>query len=626
MKGITGRILRVDLTSRRVTVDEPEETFYRRYLGGAGIVSYFLLKEIPGGIAPLSPENKLIFAMGPLTGLALPGVTRGCVGAKSPLTGGYAKSEAGGTWPMDFKRAGYDGLIIEGKADTPVYLWINPKGEIEIKDAAHLWGKTVQETQEAIAQEVGESRVRTAAIGPGGENLVRYACIIVDLKDAYGRGGMGAVMGSKNLKAIAVRGRQIPETADPEKIKEMGKWMGKNLRDIPIFNPGFSDYGTGATMEAYDEVDILPSYNFGGGSFADTDKISPVAIANTIRVRMEGCAACNVRCKRVVEFDEPYKVTPELGGPEYETLGAFGSCCGISDLKAICRANQLCNLYSLDTITLGMTIAFAMECFENGILTLEDTGGIDLSWGNAESMLQIVELVARREGIGDLLAEGSRLAAQKLGRGAEEFAMQVKGLELPMHDPRVKAGMGIIYSVAAQGADHNVGPHDTAFTMENVAFDHLRGMGALDPVSADDLSTGKVAITKAVHLYYLFCDSAPTCIFVPWTINNLVDLVRAATGWEYTVHEAMQLGERVSTLARVFNLREGITAEQDRLPKRFFSGTSEGALTDAGLDPEAMDVAIRRFYVLMGWDSETGIPTQAKLEELGIEWTAEYLT
>jgi len=272
-----------------------------------------------------------------------------------------------------------------------------------------------------------------------------------------------------------------------------------------------------------------------------------------------------------------------------------------------------------------MTIAFAMECFENGILTLEDTGGIDLSWGNTESMLKVVELVARREGIGDLLAEGSRLAAQKLGRGAEEFAMQVKGLEIPMHDPRVKAGMGIIYSVAAQGADHNVGPHDTAFIMENVAFDHLRGMGALDPVPADDLSTGKVTIAKAAHIYYLFCDSALTCIFVPWTIHNLVDLVRAATGWEYTVHEAMQLGERVSAMARIFNLREGISAEQDRLPKRLFSGTPEGALTDAGLDPEAMEAAISKFYVLMGWDSETGIPTQAKLEELGIEWAAEYL-
>ena len=624
MKGVSGKILRIDLTSGRISVDEPEEAFYRRYLGGAGIVSYYLLKEIPAGIEPLSPENKLIFAMGPLTGLPLAGATRDCVGAKSPLTGGYAKSESGGVWPMDFKRTGYDGLIVEGKADKPVYIWIDAEGKAEIRDAAHLWGKTVQQTQTLIAEELGEPRARTTAIGPAGENLVRYACIMSDLKDAHGRGGMGAVMGSKNLKAITVRGTQMPETADPDTIKQMARWFAKNLQDIPIFNKGYSAFGTGATMEAFNEVGNLPSYNFDGGFFAETDQISPKAMASSIRIGMEGCAACAVRCKRVIEFEEPYQVTAELGAPEYETLGSLGSCCGVADLKAICRGNQLCNLYGLDTITAGMTIAFAMECFAEGVLTLEDTGGLDLSWGNADAMLELIELIARREGIGNLLAEGSKRAAERLGRGAEDFAMQVKGLEMPMHDPRLKNGMGIVYAVSATGADHNVGPHDTVFTMENAAVNHLRGMGALGPAPAQDLSTTKVVNTKAAHIWYLFCDCALACIFVPWTIQNLVDLVRASTGWEYTVYEAMLQGERVATMARIFNLREGFTAADDQLPKRMFKGTRMGALQESGIDAGQMDAAIKQFYGLMGWDAD-GVPTQGKLEELGIEWVAEYL-
>ncbi len=625
MKGYAGKIVRVDLTTRQITVEEPAETFYRRYLGGAGIASYYMLKEIPAGIDPLSAENKLIFAMGPLTGLALSGATRGCLGFKAPLTGAYGKCEVGGIWPMDFKRAGYDGLIVSGKADRPVYIWIDPLGKVEIREASHLWGKTVQETQQAIQDEVGEPRARVAAIGPAGENLVKYACIICDLKDAFGRGGPGAVMGAKNLKAIAVRGKAMPEVANPDKIKDMAKWFAQNLRDIPIFNKGFSDLGTGAAMEMFNEIGNLPSYNFDGGFFADTDKISPLAISNTIRIGMEGCAACNVKCKRVVAFDEPYKVTPELGCPEYETLGTLGACCGIGDLKAICWANQLCNLYALDTISAGMTIAFAMECFEKGILTLQDTGGLDLSWGNAEAMIRLIEMIVHRQGIGDLLAEGTRIAAQRLGRGAEKYAMHVKGQEMPMHDPRLKAGMGIIYSIAAQGADHNVGPHDTAFTMENANFDNLRAMGGLDPIPTDELSPVKAANTKAAHCWYLFFDSALICIFVPWSLNNAVELIRAATGWEYSAHEAIKQGERVAALGRLFNLREGITAEQDRMPERMFTGTREGALKGKGLDPAKMAETIKLFYAMMGWDPETGVPTYERLAELGIDWATSYL-
>lgn len=625
MKGVTGKILRVDLTARRITVDEPEENFYRTYLGGAGIVIYYMLKEIPAGVDALSPDNKLIFAAGPVTGLALAGATRTCVGAKSPLSGGYSKSEAGGVWPMDFKRTGYDALVVEGRAGAPVYIWIDPEGRSEIRDASHLWGRTTDETHDLITEELGEPRARTVAIGPGGENLVRFACIMSDLKDAFGRGGLGAVMGSKNLKAVVVRGTQAPEVADPETIQQMAREMGRNFRDFKLFNPGFSDIGTGFDMDAYNEIGNLPTLNFAEGYFDNTEKISTLTILETILVKMDGCAACPIRCKRVVEVDGRYEVEAKFGGPEYETLGALGSCCGVDDLDAICWANKLCNQYSLDTISLGLTIAFAMECFENGLLTLEDTGGIELRFGNAEAMVQAVEQVARRQGIGDLLAEGSRRAAKQLGRGAEDFAMHVKGVEIPLHEPRLKQGLGLGYAVGAQGADHCSGYHDTAFMMENLALDHLRGLGAVDPVPAIDLSTTKVANVRAAHMYNLFLDSAVCCKFPPWTATDMVNLVRAATGWEYTVHEAVQLGERIATLARVFNLREGITADEDCLPKRFFGGTRRGALKDVAVDPAELESAIKTFYGMMGWDPQSGVPRRETLEELGVGWALEHI-
>ncbi len=338
---------------------------------------------------------------------------------------------------------------------------------------------------------------------------------------------------------------------------------------------------------------------------------------------MEGCAACPVRCKRVVEFDEPYRVTRELGAPEYETLGTFGSMLGISDLKAICRANQVANLLGIDTVSAGTTIAFAMECFENGLLTTEDTGGLELRWGNADALLTLLPMIANREGIGDLLAEGTRIAAQRIGRGAEQYAMQVKGLEMPMHDPRFKQGMGLVYSVDASGADHCAGIHDSNFTRDTPAFEHLRGLGAIAPVPVNDLSPNKVALTRAEFLRNMICDSMVCCIFCPWTVTRLAAIVQACTDWEFTVLELAQVAERIATLRRLYNQREGINAEEDRLPDRFFTGTRRGALKDTPIDREAMETAIHNWYSSMGWDRENGVPEQWKLDALGIGWAAD---
>ena len=418
--GYNGKMLRVDLNRRKTAVENIGEAFCRRYIGGTGFILYYLMKEVAPGIDPLSPDNKLIFACGPLTGISLGGAARHAVGAKSPLTGGIAKSEAGEWWGPQLKRAGFDGIIVEGKAEQPVYLWIH-NGEVEIRDAGKLWGKETKETQESIRSEIGDDRARLAMIGPGGENLVKYACIMHGLYDAAGRGGLGAVMGSKNLKAIAVRGNNLPPVRNPDGVKEVSTWLRDNLDQVK----SFSDFGTGGAMERFEEAGNVPVRNFSGGSFPEVNKISPRAIKETISVGMEGCFACPVRCKKEVEVSEPYKVDRAYGGPEYETIGAIGSCCGIDDLAAVSHGSALCNAYSLDTISTGVTIAFAMECYEKGLLTKEDTGGLELRFGNSESMIKAIELIARREGIGDLLAEGSVRAAKK----------KLKVTEIPADEP-----------------------------------------------------------------------------------------------------------------------------------------------------------------------------------------------
>ncbi len=623
VKGLANKILRVDLSNSRVWTEEQNELFYRRYLGGAGIVSYYLLKELKPRVDPLSPENILVFAPGPITGTPMPGGSRNCIGAKSPLSGGIAKSEVGGFFGYELKRAGFDALVVQGKADHPVYLWVH-NGEVEIKDASNLWGQTVLETQDAIETELGERLVRTATIGPAGENLAAISCIITDLRNAAGRGGLGAVMGSKNLKCVAVKGRTIPQAADPEKYREMARWMNTNYMNVGNA-ASLHELGTGtaAAMVGGNVTGNLPVRNWSDGQFDDVAMITGDTLRDTYRVAMEACPACQVRCKKVVELEnESYKVDRRNGGPEYETLAAFGSFMGINDLAAICRANELCSLYSLDTISLGGTIAFAMECFEKEILTREDTGGIALRFGDADAMLKVIELIAHREGIGDILADGSRKAAERIGRGAEELSMQVKGVEFGMHEPRLKQGLGLIYSIAPHGADHMTGAHDTAFTQEGRGMDAVRSLGSLEPLPANDLSTAKVDMVKNQHLAKMFTDSLVTCLFVPWTLRQQVDMLRALTGWEYTDYEAMRQGERVATMARVFNLREGLTAADDQLPQRFFSPTPRGALKGTAIDPEAMHRAIRTFYTLMGWNPITGVPTQEKLEELGIGWVA----
>lgn len=622
--GYHGRILRVDLSNGAISEDQHDETWYRRYLGGAAASAYYLLKELKPGIDALGSGNKLIIAPGVLTGVPASGAGRNGVGAKSPQSGGIAKSEVGGFFGAELKHAGFDGIVIEGKADTPVYLWVKD-GKAELRDARGLWGLPTLETEEAIRADTGERLARVAAIGPAGEKRVRFACILNDLKSAAGRGGLGAVMGSKGLKAIAARGKMPPAYADLDTIKALAKMMAAAA---PTRARAFHEYGTGAAMVSYNLAGNVPCRNFRDGYFENAEAVSAQAVKEQIRIGMESCWSCAVRCKKLVKVDEPWVANPKYGGPEYETLAAFGNNCGIDNLKAVARAHHLCQAYGMDTIAAGGVVAFAMECFERGYLSKADFGGLEPTWGNAEAMLALLELIGERRGIGDLLAEGSRIASRQIGRGAEDLSMQVKGVELGMHDPRLKHGMGMGYAVANHGADHGTGMMDTFFEKDgpNLSNDG-RPLGILEPMPANELSTRKAHMFAQFHRWRTAADSLSYCHFVPWRPHEIVQLVSATTGWNTSLEELLQVGERGITLGRAFNMREGFTPADDSLPKRFFSHPSRGALAEKqqAIDSDRLEEAKRTYYYLMGWDPETGVPTRRTLERLDVGWAADEL-
>ncbi|UCB43587.1 MAG: aldehyde ferredoxin oxidoreductase family protein [Dehalococcoidales bacterium] len=616
--GYGGKILRVDLSKGKITVDEPEDDFYHRYFGGSGFIGYFLVREVDPGVDPLGPKNKLVFAGGPLTGVPIAGSGRNSVGAKSPLTGGFGQAEVGGFWGGELGHTGYDAVIIEGKAETPVYLWIEDE-KAEIKDARHLWGKTTLEVQKLIQKELGSTAIRIAQIGPAGENQVRYACILNDINHAAGRSGIGAVMGSKNLRAIAVRGHGKVPLADEKAVNA----MAKALRDDCKENRGavaMSQNGTAGGLGGFSMVGVLPTRNFQQGSFEGAEKLTGATINETILVKRGGCYACPIRCKPHVGVKGVYKVDPNYGGPEYETLGALGSSCGIDNLEAVALGNQQCSAYGMDTISVGVTIAFAMECFEKGILTEKDTGGLKLNFGNAEVMLELIELIARREAFGKVLAEGSARAARAIGKGAEEFANHVKGQEVPMHDPRNRHGLGLGYAISPTGADHCHNMYDTGY--ERRIGRNPSAMGILETIPAQELSPRKVRLQLYHSLWQHTLNCLVFCQFVPMTSDKMVELVSGITGWNTSLWEMMKVGERVINMGRALNVREGTTRADDFLPKRFFTPFNSGPLEGVAIKEAELAQAVETYYGMAGWDSE-GRPTPAKLEELDIGWVAE---
>ena len=621
------KILRVNLTTGTISSEEPGIVYLRRYMGGWNVIADTLLRELPARADPLGPANKLVFAPGVLTGLAFSGASRSAIGARSPLTGAFGAAEVGGLWGSELKRAGYDALIVEGASPRPVYLWIKD-GQAELRDGGHLWGKTTRDTMETLRAELGEERIGCAMIGPGGENLVRYACVMHETKDAAGRCGVVERMGSKKMKARDDRATERLEPADPARIRELAVRMSKAVLAGEKAQ-SLHTHGTGVHLEESVPTGNLPIRNFRDGEFPAAADISANTIMEKIGVGMEGCWACAVRCKKVVRTQAPYWVDPVYGGPEYETIAAVGSCCGVEDIAAISKANELCGAYSLDTISAGATIAFAMECYENGLLTLADTEGIDLRFGSGQALVAVVEKIARREGIGALLAEGVARAAARIGKGAERFAMHVKGQEYPMHEPRFKRGLAIAYALSPTGADHCHALHDSGIVYANeegwMPSANLRSMGLLEPMPLEDLGPAKVRATLYQTTLSMMHNCLILCLFVPWNLSDAVDLVRAATGWDVTAYELVKVGERALTLARVFNVREGLTPADDRLAERSHGPTTSGALAQGGIDRRRLREAIHTYYAMAGWDRETGVPTREKLEELGVGWAAAHL-
>ena len=624
--GYTGNILRIDLTTKKYWIEHLEEKFYHTYWGGRVLALYYMLNQMKPHTDPLSPENLLIFAPSVITGAPAPAIPRYTVCAKSPLTGAQGEAEAGGWWGPELKKAGFDAIIIKGSSPTPVYLYIKD-GKVEIKDATHLWGKDTGETQKIIKNELADDKIRIAQIGPAGENLVRFANIVNELKHFNGRNGLGAVMGSKKLKAIAVRGTKSIDLYDKEKISQVTKNITKRIMDNPL-SRGLRELGTPGVVRPFYEAGCLPSYNWTTGYFKEGENLTAETYNKTILKGTKGCYACPIRCKRVVEVNEPgLKVDPAYGGPEYETIASLGSLCGISDLKYIAKANELCNKYTMDTISTGMVIAFAMQCYEEGLFTKEDTGGIELTFGNKEAMLKMIEKIAYREGLGDLLSQGSYLAAQKIGKGAETFIHQVKRQEIPMHDPRVKTGVGLQYALSDYGADHMKAAHDPFFKdKDSVGIKEMKGLGILEPVSPIDIGEKKVALFKLLDIYWTVFDILGVCDFgyVPrsvGTLDELLEIIRATTGWKTTWFELMKLGERSINMARIFNHREGFTSKDDTLPEVFYHNFKNGPLGGQGaINKEDFQKALRLRYQLMGWDPDTGIPAPAKLIELGLDW------
>jgi aldehyde:ferredoxin oxidoreductase len=613
------------LSTKKHWEEKPSETFYRTYLGGRALGLYYMLKEMKPKIDSFSAENKLIFATSVIVGTHAPSIVRYTVCAKSPLTGAQGESEAAGYWGPELKKAGYISIIIDGKSSAPVYLWVSNE-KVEIRDANHIWGKDTAIAQDIIKKELGDERIRVALIGLAGENLVRFANISNELTHFNGRNGLGAVMGSKNLKAIAVRGHKPLKIFDEDRLKGIIKNINQRSRTHPIVQ-GFKEFGTIGGIRPKYEEGWLPTKNFTTGYFEGGENITAEVLNKTMLKKSGSCFACPVSCKRVVEYsDSDIKIDPVYGGPEYETAVAFGSICGVDDIRYVAKGNELCNKYNLDTISTGMTIGFAMQCFEEGIITIRDTDGLELKFGNKKAMLCLIEKIAKREGIGNILAEGTLRAAKKIGHGAMNLIHQVKGQEIAFQDPRIRSGLGLQFAFSDYGADHVKAFYDPFFiNEESLGLKELSGLGILEPVSLRDIGEKKVRLFKIGDIYYSLLDILGVCVFgyAPegiGTIEELLEIIKSITGWRMTWYELMKVGERSINMARMFNLREGFTSSDDGIPEVFYKDFKGGPLDGTGkVDREEFEKALKLRYQLMDWD-KNGIPNKGKLIDLGLDW------
>ncbi|MBS7647459.1 aldehyde ferredoxin oxidoreductase family protein [Candidatus Bathyarchaeota archaeon] len=612
--GYAGKILCVDLSTREVYTKNLDADYVYPVIGGAGLGIKILYDEVDPKEDPLSPKNKLIFSVGPLVGSGTPCTSRMAVVAKSPLTGTVGMSLSGGYFPAELKFAGYDAVVISGKADTPVYIWIEDD-KVTISDASGLWGLTTTDTQIVLKEKLNRPDAKIACIGPAGEKLVRYACIINERR-AAGRKGLGAVMGSKNLKAIAVKGTNKVKPADEGRFRKAIKKMHELMKQSPVLYPSFSKMGTPMTVEVTAELGILPAKNWTAtGIFAPVETLGGET-QSTYTITRVGCYGCPVRCGQV----KLVKQGPFAGfmteGPEFESTYSLGTMVGVNYFPAVIAADRLCDEYGLDTISTGATVAFAMELVEKGILSRDEVDGLDLTFGNYEAFLKMIRKIAFREGFGSVLAEGVKQAAKIIGRGSERYALHIKGMELPGYDVRGAKAHGLSYATAYTGADHNRG-----YAIQEI-------FNVPVPYKVDRLAIeGKGRLCKwNQDVRTAVCDCMPLCVFVfdmglaANALELTAELYEALTGLEIKAEEVQKAGERVNNIARLFNVKAGFTRKDDVLPARLMEegipgGPSKGQMVSI----EDLNKMLDEYYDARGWDKETGIPTKEKLSELGIK-------
>jgi len=602
-----GRILRIHLSSGAHRTEPLNEEIAKKYVGGIGLGMRLLIDNSKPDVDPFSPENPLILATGPLSGTMAPTGGNGhAFVSKSPLTGGVGEAKSHGFFGAELKRAGYDAVVFEGRSEKPVYVWIDDDN-IQLLNAKHLWGKSPAETEDTIKDELGDYYIRVAAIGPAGEKLSRVACILNDHTRAAGRTGLGAVMGSKNLKAIAVRGTKDVNVAKPEEFLEFVKVIHERMK-----GPATSKYrtlGTPQNVLVHNSLGALPTRNFSNATFEGAEKVSGEYLNERFVAKIIGCSSCAMRCEHIALVPEgPYKGTSTR--VEYEPLWAFGPHCGVDRLDAIIKAMDLCNYYGLDSLSTGNIVGFAMDCYEHGILTKEDTGGIDLRFGNAEAMVEIVKKIGSREGVGDILAEGAKRAAEKIGKGAEKYANHIKGLEMTGYDIRGLKTAAVGYAVSFRGADHN----------RHGAY----GLDLGGKVNRFKYEKGRSRMVTEIEDLYTLIDSLIVCKFSRGVYyENFSDLAKyytLATGIEVTPQEMKITGERINTLGRLFNIREGLTRKDDHLPAKVMSTPipDDTVSKRSFITQEELDFMLDDYYSCRGWKRE-GVPTLEKLKEIGLE-------
>jgi aldehyde:ferredoxin oxidoreductase len=614
------KVLRINLTQRTASDETIPYQVSRDYIGGAGLGIKFLFDEVKAGTDSLGPENKLIFSVGPFTGTNVPCSSRMAIISKSPLTNAVGLSLSGGHFPVEIKHAGYTCIIVEGQAEKPLYLSIKG-GEVRFHNGKNIWGTQTSDCQQMIRDELHDQNFRIACIGPAGENLSRISCIINERR-AAGRKGLGAVMGSKRLKAIAIQGNQSVTIASRDRFRSAVDEMKRKMKESPVLYPVFSKYGTSRGVDSHSATGIFPAKNWTAtGDFAPVEKIGLEA-RKTRKIGQTRCAGCPVGCGQLTlaKTGDYQGIMSE--GPEYETMYAFGGQTGIDNLDSIIAADRLSDEFGLDTISAGVAIGFAMELFEKGILTTMDTDGLELRFGNHEAMIRLLHRMAFRKGFGGILTDGVKVAAKKIRKGSEFYAMHVKGLELPGYDVRGAKAHGLNYATAFTGGDHNRG-----YAIQEI-------FGTPVPWPTDRFTTeDKGALTKwNQDVRAATCDCPTMCCFILDTalaahaLQNTAALMESITGISMTSDDVLKVGERINNLARAFNIREGFTRADDTLPERLMTepleaGHSKGQL----ISKEDLQKMLEEYYRERGWHIENGIPSKEKLSELGLDYVSRQL-